>query len=345
MQYEQLYLFKKTHAKQTLELKEKTANSELNVSRKINASFEITNIPFLECDFEKVYPTISTILPSEDIVFNEFSHNTAVLCEIICAAICHQMNWDYLRKAIYDKTKSNPSWLYVDHLISISEREVEELFISYPKKERIRKKERTEIIREVGKWLSRFNEIDDIFLDKSKNLYSQNKLKSNLHLCPTFSKDPEEKKTQLLLQKLSSLNYYKGLSSYYAPAIDYHLIRSYLRRGLLIAKNNYAKNFIYNYNISRKESTIAALRELCAQLMLEICNYTNLDLITVNQIEWHIGRSVCIQNNPDCMLNYKESSWLKPKYTECPFSKTCVAKNYNSNLLQLNEPSYNGNSY
>lgn len=349
MKYEQLSLFPDS-SDSILSTEQESiisdhSKNETIISEKITDAFDINDIPFLGCDFELVYPLLAHIIPKENTSFLNFDFNGAIVCEIICSAICHQMNWDFLRKTIYDKTIENPQWIMADYLSKISEKEIYEMFSSYSKTDKIRAYERMNIIRDVGKWLLSFEDASSVFLDKKGQLLTKDEVRKNLLQCKAFRTDPEEKKLQLLLQKLSSYNRLKGLAKYYEPAIDYHLIRSYLRRGLVFTKTKYAKEYICNYDVKRKESTVAAVRQWCAKLLVEICSFTDLDIVTVNQIEWHIGRSVCVQDRPDCLLEMPDSQWLKPVYKNCPFYNTCVAANYNRELLQLNEPLYKGPSY
>lgn len=316
-----------------------------NISERLKNEFDITTLPFLGCDFDHIYPRIAEIMPGEQVTFDSFGQNGLVMAEIVCVSICHQMNWDYLRSALFDKLKEDSSWFFPDRLTCIEEKEVADLFRSYNKPERIRAKERTKILREVGEWAKSFIPISSIFLDSSGSLLPKDVIRGNLLSCNTFAMDVEEKKMQLLLQKLSLYKVFKGLSAYCQPAIDYHLIRTYLRRGLLFAKTEYAKGYIMNQSAERKDSTVAAVRHLCSELMLDICIYTDLDVNTINQIEWHIGRSICLQEKPDCNLEERESQWLRPYFSSCPFSSTCAAKRVNSDLLEMKEPVYKGSSY
>lgn len=314
------------------------------VSLKMLKGFSIVPIPFLGCDFDEVYPLLAGILPQEKIVFNDLPFSIAVVCEIICSAICHQMNWDFLRETVKNKTTINIDWLSPNHLTQITEEEVFGMFSNYSNSERIRKEERTKILHKVGRWLKNFDSVQSIFFNKDNNLLNYNDIYNNLLSCEVFSNDPEEKKLKLLLQKLATLRELSELAEYCKPAIDYHLIRCYLRRGLLVANTKYAKDFFCNPNIERKESTMAGIRHLCSELLLNICTYTKLNANVVNQIEWNIGRSVCIHNNPDCLLKSENARWLRIKFNTCPFINCCTAR-ANNKLLHINEPIYRGTSY
>lgn len=317
---------------------------DVNISERIAKEFAIQDLPFFGCDFDIVYPKIRDILPNETISFEIFGKDSAIMCEIICAAICHQINWDYLRKRIYEKTQNTPEWLVFDNLESISEEEIYEMLCTYDKKERIRANERTDIIRNIGTWANNFTSISEVFIENGK-LLDYKSIHNNLLLCSAFSSDPQEKKLQLLLQKLSSLDMLNGLSIYYRPAIDYHLIRNYLRRGLIYCKTKRAREYVENNSAMRTEKTVAAVRMHCSDMIDAISTYTDLDINIVNLIEWHIGRSVCTQEKADCKLESKSSYWLKPQFEVCPFYNTCMARCYNQNFLNIKEPNYNGSSY
>jgi len=316
------------------------------ISKQISEVFAIYDIPFLGCDFDRVYPSLADILPKELVNFSELSLENSIACEIICAAICHQMNWDYLRKVVLEKTKLEESWLSGDRLAKIEEEDVAKLFTNYKKPERIRAKERCDILREVGKMASDAGGYQALFLNENLKLLPMEKIRGYMLKCYAFSNDPKEKKLQLLLQKLSIYEYLHELASYCRPAIDYHLIRSYLRRGLLYPKTKYAEEFISEFSVQRKETTVGALRQLCGELLEQIVWYTELDICVVNSIEWNIGRSICVQDNPDCYLETDDAAWLKKKYVRCPFYGHCSAQqNEKDDLLHTNEPDYKGTSY
>lgn len=315
-----------------------------HISEKTFHGFNISAIPFIGCNFDCVYPTLAEIIPKEKVSFCTFPFHIAIICEIICAAICHQINWDFLRSTVYNKTMLSDKWLSTHHLSNISESEVNIMLSGYDKPERIRANERAKILRDLGRWLGEYDAPDRIFMSSEGMVLKEQVVRRNLLKCMAFAGDPEEKKMQLLMQKLSVFDKLNGLRAYCQPAIDYHLVRVYLRRGLLIAKNKYAMDFLTNFEIERKESTMAAVRQLCSCILSEISGYTHLDMMSVNQIEWHIGRSVCAQDKPDCFLLSSSAQWLKERFSVCPFFKTCLAR-YNNRLLNLREPTYKGISY
>ena len=315
-------------------------------SSSVKESFSICDIPFLGCDFAVVYPAVAFLVPEERVLFTDFGVNAAVMCEIICSAICHQINWIFLRESVYNYTKENPEWLQPCNLSEMGSRHLSLLLGSYHKKEKIKAEERAAILRAVGRWSKQYKEIKDVFLDGQHALRRQEEVYSSLQKCVAFASDPEGKKANLLLQKLSSISDLCGIDRYAKPAIDYHLLRLYLRRGLLLARTKYANMYVRNPEIERKENTVAALRELCSKILRQISLCTDQSISTINQIEWQVARSVCQRECPDCELKGEGARWLKPEFSKCPFHHTCIAYNYPSEkLMFVREPAYKGTSY
>lgn len=321
-------------------------NDNVFISKQISEEFDIYDVPFLGCNYETIYSRVANILPKEKIEFKDLSFEECIACEVVCAAICHQMNWDYLRQAVLKKTLDDKSWLYGERLANISHIEVSALFSNYEKIERIKSGERCKLLRGVGKTIIEIGSYKNLFFDEKQNLLPIDKIRKNLLKSEAFFKDPKEKKLQLLLQKLSVYDGLQNLSIYCKPAIDYHLIRCYLRRGLIYPRTKFASEFIFDSSIQRKETTVGALRQLCSELLEQISWYTGLDICVVNAIEWHIGRSICTQDIPDCYLESEDATWLKKAYLCCPFYENCHARqSEKEGMLYINEPEYKGTSY
>lgn len=215
----------------------------------------------------------------------------------------------------------------------------------YNRSERIRAEERAGILRQVGRLAIQHGGFSALFFKSNGVLAPEAQIRKAFLDCPVFSQDPEEKKFQLLLQKLSNYKPLSQLAIFCKPAIDYHLIRCFLRRGLIYWKNEFGKEYLRSVQTDRKESTVGALRSRCSDIVCELSEYTGLSISKINQIEWNIGRSVCIEGHPDCFLEREDSDWLHDKFKRCPFYNTCCATQFNSALLSIDEPRYTGRSY
>lgn len=324
------------------EQKEASAYSEdmFNNFQEIDFSFSM-----LSLYLPPIYNSLSKLVPKENVVFLNIDIEKAIVCEMICAALCHQINWDFLREVVYKKTYSQPEWINADYLSKIQIDEVANLLGSYSKPERIRASERTEILRTLGNCFSHFpNGLYGIFFTEVGKPQQYSYIRDQLLSCSVFSNDPVEKKLQLLFLKISNYQGFKFMDDYYKPTIDYHLIRSFLRRGYLLAKTKYAIDFI-STDSNRQEHTVAAVRKHCASIIDKLCELTSLGISSINDIEWWIGRSVCIESNPECELNSSETEWLKPHFSKCPFYEYCLAIQTEEKFLLLAGPNYKGTSY
>lgn len=310
---------------------------------------------------DSIYKSLEDLVPKEKIEFNEIEEKIAIQCELVCVSICNGINWDYLRKAIYAKVLENPNWVSLNHLISIKEDEIYELFMDYPKKEKINPAERCKLIKNLASTYKN-NGFNEIFYNSKGEPQDYFSIRKKLLECEVFSQDAVEKKLQLFLMRLSFYNGFEKIKNKCQPTVDYHIIRSFTRRGFLIIKNDMAKEFIVGKSV-HNENTIAAIRQHCANIIKKIGETVNLSILDLNQIEWWFGRSICKENTPDCFLNLPTSNWLKNVYEKCPFFEYCLAsqndryiqltlEGYDNNeddgtinLKELNSPNYEGNSF
>lgn len=321
-------------------------NSNISVSENILGSFEASEYSLWMINFKEIYAEICEILPPRNIPFLELGLENAVGCEIICASICHQINWDFLREAVYEMTQKDISWIAPKELSRISVDKVKQLLGKYDKPERIREKERCALLRSIGSTLMKINYTYlDIFFSDDFCVRNEKEISTVINSIKAFSGDPEGKKLQLLLQNLSEYEQLSRVSKYCKPAIDYHIIREFLRRGLVVPINQQAYEFIFNPEIERKERTVAGLRKVCSDFFYTLQWITSCNITTLNTIEWWIGRSVCLKEVPDCELKGSASQWLKPFFNKCPFYESCYAIQTNKNFLKVVEPNYQGSSY
>lgn len=303
-------------------------------------------ITYYSTDLELTYKKLSRIVPKETIQFTELTTKQAVVCEMICSAICHQMNWDFLRDKILKKTLSQPNWIEPIYISTIKTKDVEEIFVGYSKIERVRAEERAELLRILGTtFVGLPNGFDDIFFREDGVPQDAAAILKRLSSCTVFSNDPVEKKLQLLLQKISVYKGFEKLGNKCRPTIDYHIIRSFLRRGFLIPKTKHAREIV-TIDAFRAEQTVGAIRKHCAEIITLLSEITGQSVAVINNIEWWLGRSVCIEGRPLCNLDRPETEWLSHGFDKCPFSKVfCKSETEGTKLQQYFAPKYKGNSY
>lgn len=307
------------------------------MSPMIEDSFEI--VPFQIALDAKQHHDIAHLLPKEDTDFSFLGLNVALGCEIICAAICHQINWNFLRKRILQATLNDPFIWAPNNLSRVTEQNIADILQGYEKAERIRAKERSQIIRELSKIFE--ENIDDFIGVFFENGVIRPDFLQILQRAPAFSADPHQKKLQVLIHSLANFSLVPQISLYSKPAIDYHIMRLYLRRGDVSSKNTAGKKYLEEEK-SRRHGTILSLRFKVSEALEDISRLNKLPINVLNSIEWWIGRSVCTKDSPDCLLQGKLGDWLKSEYSNCPFIVTCFGYNCQKSLLRTREPLYKG---
>jgi len=332
-------------------------------STEIFISFDVLNIGAMSFAdrLPSLYSSLSLCVPTEKISFKNLSYNDAIVAELICAAICHQINWDFLRQAILDQTLINPDWLSVQHISNIRPKEIAEILATYSKPDRIKANERAAILRNLGiTYLSYGNGFLDIFFTEDGIPQTYDYIRRQLLLCNVFSEDIVEKKLQLLLMKLSAYKNFEALGACCLPTIDYHLIRSFLRRGFLVPQNKQAMEVVFSSKY-RKNTTVGAVRKHCVNIVNQLCSIGQMNVGRMNYIEWWIGRSVCKEGAPDCDISKNDSAWLRNSFERCPFYDFCKAKqntffqqgnlidvpaaDHEDSFLLISGPKYKGTNY
>lgn len=164
------------------------------MSENVLRSFESLTYSMNEMEYSQIYKKISENLPQEGTTFFDFDLEQLIACEVICAAICNKINWDFLRKIIFNKTLENPSWLFADNLVLLKPSEVAVMLSKYEKKERIMAKERCEMLVEVGKRVQKGPQtFKSIFFRNETELNTYEQIVEFFDSISVFSSDPQKK--------------------------------------------------------------------------------------------------------------------------------------------------------
>jgi hypothetical protein len=166
-------------------------------------------------------------------------------------------------------------------------------------------------------------------------------LYSRLDQLELFKADPQRKKSRILVQQLVR----SGLlmvtdPEQLRPAIEYHLIRLYLRTGRVVHSDGMEIS-----NRHRRASdvrSVTALRAAVEQAMHYSAAAAELTIAETNDLEWQIARSFCEREKPRCDGPSRRD---KPVVTAlrtvsdgaCPFASTCDGPHYSA-IAVLTEP-------
>jgi hypothetical protein len=121
-----------------------------------------------------------------------------------------------------------------------------------------------------------------------------------LETIPAFAEDPLRKKSRVLAHQLCGFGLVTiGDPHNLAPAIDYHLIRLYMRTNRIYParRDDYER-----YSSQRRASTSKMLdiRGAVDDAMRYTAAAAELRMDRLNHLEWQIARSFCVREEPRC---------------------------------------------
>jgi len=147
----------------------------------------------------------------------------------------------------------------------------------------------------------------------SNTLLGKEGFLTKVNALTVFKEDPLHKKSNLLAHlairaKIIDITDEHCLE----PAIDYHIMRIYLRTKRLLIKDNSISIILKNNGTFTNEE-INELRSFIKNTMKFTCSNFNISMANLCFVDWVLGREFCHYDNPIC----------KMKNGDCPIIDKC----------------------
>lgn len=267
--------------------------------------------------------------------------------ELVFISICHQANWDRLHQRVMDIATNDFCALLPENLLNLQPKRFDELFGSALDSARIRRAERITLLHRLAQQSQNWSTINGpswvngqrVRLSGPDGLYSW------LNQMQVFSADPVQKKARVFVHQL--LRY--GLidvfdSEHIAPAVDYHLMRLYVRTGRIRPLEEWEERLKEEGGTVRVEP-ITALRRAVEESMYYTATGAGLRVDEVNHLEWQIARSFCLRQSPHCSsgpllekpVDAAVANLSCQLGCRCPLSRECLAAT-DSSLREIVDP-------
>lgn len=247
-----------------------------------------------------------------------------LLLRLSIAAICHQINWDFLSEKMAGAFDGEH--LTAERLSLIGARDVEKWLDGYQRPERIRAKERAMFLRDVGRVLIDHYSGNPRFLVERAHgkLYGATGFIRRLDDFSAFHADPLRKKSNVLVHELirDDIAHFDDENNV-APAIDYHIMRLYLRTGR-IAPIHQDTFSMLKADSEPRPRLVKLMREAVAEALSLTALYARMSIPQVNGVEWEIGREICVRTKPKCDRPTKLPALISAG-GKCPYSGFCQA--------------------
>jgi hypothetical protein len=255
--------------------------------------------------------------------------------KVLFISICHQFNWDFLQGALASWLLPNAD-VRLDEFAAAKPAQIKQLLAGYAKQERVRPNERAKGLRDTAKSLQGLLApggglhalIERPVLDGKDGFYSV------IREVTAFRGDILDKKARVLAHDLYRENILNFTDpENLKPAVEYHLIRLYLRTGRVFPTKEAIRDELRGANRPARRRLVMLLRQTVDQAMQQTALFSGLNMAELNYVEWQLARSVCIAK----LNNKSHNNCYAPPNDElpiefhnllasgCPFSSSCRA--------------------
>ncbi|BEH15619.1 hypothetical protein [Marinobacter shengliensis] len=309
-------------------------------------SKELFKIDPISCmEHAKVLRTYTR--PIEALPWSSEDKPDQLIFKVAFISVCHQFNWDFLQSQIAEDLFKNRENI-LERLQVITAADVSDLLKDYPKQQRVRAKERAKLLRDIG------TQIKNIFGDKfnfyqeiSKTKFSDGSFHKTFDTFIAYSEDPLRKKTNILSHELvkESIIRFED-EEFVKPAIDYHIMRVYLRTGRVVPTDPAIFQQL-GKTPNPRGTLVRILRESVSEAEELTAFYAGINVADLNYIEWQVARSICTNINPGCTATVigVPDDVKKLCSQGCPYNSFCTAFNFDKRFIELEEPKFISRMY
>ena len=279
-----------------------------------------------------------------------------VWVEVLFVSICHNTNWDRLHSRFLDIAEKEPEQISPPAVSALTRETFSKLFGDVLSGERPRKGERARILREVadaaGDVLTDADNCLPFFGPGKTRLGGDSGVYNWLARIPAFGGDPLQKKSRILVHQLLAYRLLEVADpENILPAVDYHLIRLYVRTGRVVARRaEIAERLQGDRKVARVEF-VTHLRRAVEEAMWYTANGAQRPVNEVNHIEWQIGRSFCTRKEARCEGPFLEDKppdacvrALSLGSSACPLRRDCAGA-IDENLRSIVDPASSRSYY
>lgn len=176
--------------------------------------------------------------------------------------------------------------------------QIASLLENYPRKDRVRPVERAKMLRatatELISLLAPHGPVQGLMaqptLEGAAGFYEI------IATMSAFKGDPFDKKARVLAHDLHRENIVTFSDpENLKPAVEYHLIRLYLRSGRVIPASESVRRELLGVQGSPRPRLVKLLRGAVDLAMRQTALYAGIDVANLNYVEWQIGRSICVE--------------------------------------------------
>lgn len=241
---------------------------------------------------------------------NSREEQTIALLHLV--GICNRLNWDFVLGPLANEMWHLTDGFSAEALESVGETDFRKAFGTYRRNDGgLNYKRRLNDLRAIARHIRANNSVQ-LVLD-SKSVSGERGAATVINTLPVYKEDPLLKKSNALLHELVRRNLISvGDSQEIAPAIDYHIMRLYLRTGrVMILDDELSKRLVERTTI--RIEIITQIRRAVAEALRYTAWLSNVSVSTLNDVEWAFGRRAC----------RRDVVWCSKDNMSCPLVPVC----------------------
>lgn len=273
----------------------------------------IAEVNELQCaSFVPILKDLSLHSNSED----DFSlRDTPRACQIraliYLVSICHSINWDFLMGDLARDLFSLTHGFEAENVIQLEYPSFKRLFRTYRRSDgSVGYTRRLRNLKKIAALLSERKELINE-LSTDYRIASPEYVRSLLEELPVYNEDPLRKKLHVLIKEFVKRRLVMGVNlADLEPAIDYHIMRLYLRTGRITIRDGELLIRLVHRRPVRIEQ-ITKLRAVVSEAIKYTSWISDIPVAILNDLEWLFARSACRRNDVQCLngRNCEFASW------------------------------------
>jgi hypothetical protein len=226
--------------------------------------------------------------------------------------ICNRLNWDFVLGDFAKELWNLTEGFSPDIVEKIDRQVFKKAFGSYRRDDGdIKYKNRLENLRAIARYVQVTDSIHSVLT--SNTISGETGAAAVISRAPVYKEDPLLKKCNALLHELVRRNLIEVHdANEISPAIDYHIMRLYLRTGRVVILDDDLIRRLTNREMVRIE-LITEIRKAVADALKYTAWLANVSVSTLNDLEWAFTRRAC----------RRDHVWCGDKTKKCPFDHFC----------------------
>jgi hypothetical protein len=255
---------------------------------------------------------IMSFVPVDKFAFKAAASEVQMNALIHLVGICDRLNWDFVMGELGPRLAEATNDFSLEGMEELSPLRFRRLFGAYSRDDgEIGFTRRLMDLQQISRHLIENETLHRIGIGAS--LGGPNGILELLRAVPVYSRDPLHKKVNALVHEMLRRRLISVIDpENVEPAIDYHILRLYLRTNRVVAISNDVKLRLIQRGRFRIEVT-TELRRVVAEAMRQTAWMAGLSVSSLNEVEWAFGRQAC----------RRDAVWCSSELHQCPLNQVC----------------------